>query len=41
MFSILVKPLDEKDILLTIVKRPFERYIIKKYLRREQKKNVY
>ena len=41
LFSILVKPLDEKDILLTIIKRPFEKVIIKKYLKKEQKKNVY
>ena len=35
MYSILVKPLDKKDILLTIVKRPFENYILKKYLEKE------
>ena len=40
MFSILVKPLDEKDIFLTIIKRPIERFIIKKYIAKE-KKNVY
>lgn len=34
MFSILVKPLDEKDILLTIIKRPLENYILKKYLKK-------
>lgn len=37
MFSILVKPLDEKDIWLTVMKRPFENYIIKRYKRRESK----
>ena len=31
MFSILVKPIDEKDILITKIKRPLENYIIKKY----------
>lgn len=40
MFSILVKPLDEKDIWLTIMKRPLENYIIKRYERR-LKNNVY
>ncbi len=33
MFSILVKPLDEKDILLTLVKRPLENLVIKRYLK--------
>ena len=37
MFSILVKPLDEKDIWLTIMKRPLENYIIKRYKRKENK----
>ena len=32
MFSILVKPIQEKDIIITRVKRPFENLIIKKYL---------
>lgn len=31
LFSILVKPIGEKDILITKIKRPFENYIIKKY----------
>lgn len=31
MFSILVKPIAEKDILITKIKRPLENYIIKKY----------
>lgn len=31
MFSILTKPLAEKDILITVLKRPIENYIIKKY----------
>ncbi len=44
MFSILVKPLDEKDIILTIIKRPLENYILQKYMkktRNEEKNNVY
>ena len=44
MFSILVKPLDEKDILLTIIKRPLENHIIKRYLKKinnKEKKNVH
>ena len=32
MFSILVKPLETKDIWITKVKRPFEEAVIKKYL---------
>ncbi len=36
MFSILVKPLGQKDIWLTVIKRPFERYIIKKYKSKEK-----
>ena len=31
MFSILVKPIGEKDILITKIKRPLENYVIKKY----------
>lgn len=31
MFSILVDPIAEKDIILTRIKRPIERYIIKQY----------
>lgn len=31
MFSILVKPLASKDILMTRIKRPLENYIIKRY----------
>ena len=33
MFSILVKPLAEKDIWLTRIKRPLENLIVKKYLK--------
>lgn len=31
LFSILVKPIGKKDILITKIKRPIENYIIKKY----------
>ena len=34
MFSILVKPIKEKDIIITKIKRPIENLIIKKYLNR-------
>ena len=37
MYSILVKPLDEKDILLTVIKRPLENYILKKYIEKGNK----
>lgn len=33
MFSILVKPIEEKDYLLTKIKRPLENIIIKRYLK--------
>lgn len=32
MFSILVDPIEEKDIFITLIKRPIENYIKKKYL---------
>ncbi|MBR3152725.1 MAG: YqeG family HAD IIIA-type phosphatase [Clostridia bacterium] len=38
MFSILVKQVGEKDILITKVKRPLENYIVKKYLEKKGKK---
>lgn len=42
MYSILVKPLEEKDIFITRIKRPMEEAIIKKYLKnREEKENVH
>ena len=31
MFSILVEPIAEKDLLITKIKRPLENYVIKKY----------
>ena len=42
MFSILVKPLETKDILITRIKRPVEEAILRKYLNhREEKENVH
>jgi len=40
MFSILVKPIGEKDILMTRIKRPLENYIIKRYKNRVEKINA-
>lgn len=34
MFSILVEPINEKDLLMTRIKRPLENLIIKNYLRK-------
>lgn len=47
MFSILVDPIEEKDIFITVVKRPIENYIKEKYKERNKehergiKKDVY
>ena len=41
MFTILTKPINEKDIFITKVKRPFENFILKKYLKETGEKNVY
>lgn len=35
MHSILVKPLAEKDLFLTKIKRPLENFVIKKYLKKQ------
>lgn len=40
MFSILVKPIAEKDILITKIKRPIENKIIGSYLKKKQKEKV-
>lgn len=40
MFSILVKPIAEKDILITKIKRPIENKIISSYLKKKQKEKV-
>ena len=37
MFTILTKPIDERDIWITRLKRPFEKIVIKKYLKKENK----
>lgn len=37
MFSILVKPIEEKDYLLTKIKRPFEKIIINHYLKNKRR----
>ena len=36
MFSILVKPIKEQDILITKIKRPLENLVIKKYLKNKR-----
>lgn len=42
MFSILVKPLETKDIFITRIKRPLEEAIIRKYLKkRGEEENVH
>jgi len=38
MKSILVKPIKEKDLLITKIKRPIENFVISKYLKKEQNK---
>jgi len=38
MKSILVKPIAEKDYLITIIKRPLEKYILKKYEEKQKNK---
>jgi HAD superfamily phosphatase (TIGR01668 family) len=37
MFSILVEPIDRKDIFITKIKRPIENLVIKKYLKSKEK----
>lgn len=37
MFSILVKPIQEKDYLLTKIKRPFEKIVINHYLKNKRR----
>ncbi len=36
MFSILVEPIKEKDILITRIKRPIENFIIKRYMKKQK-----
>lgn len=40
MFSILVEPISEKDILITKIKRPFEKLIIKRYVSKYVREKV-
>ena len=40
MFSILVKPIKEKDMLITRIKRPIENKIIENYLKKIEKEKV-
>lgn len=40
MFSILVKPIQEKDDLLTRIKRPLEKYIIKRYEKAKRRESL-
>lgn len=40
MFPILVDPISEKDIIITKVKRPIEKFIINKYLSKMKKEKV-
>ena len=37
MFTILTEPIDKRDILITRLKRPFERIVIKAYLKQMKK----
>lgn len=37
MYTILTKPIDERDILLTRLKRPFEKIVINNYLKQRRK----
>lgn len=38
MFTILTKPIDERDIVITKIKRPFEKIVIKRYLKNKGEK---
>lgn len=38
LFPILVKPIAQKDIFITKVKRPIEQFVINRYLRKKEKK---
>lgn len=40
LFTILVEPINEKDIFITKVKRPIENLIINNYLKEKQKRDV-
>lgn len=38
MFTILTKPIDKRDIIITKIKRPFEKIVIKRYLKNKGEK---
>lgn len=38
MYSILVEPIEERDIFITLLKRPVENYIKKRYLKTKEEK---
>lgn len=40
MFSILVNPIKEKDILITVIKRPIEKLIINSYVKKMSKSGL-
>lgn len=40
MFSILVKPIEEKEYLITKIKRPLEKYVIKKFEESKRRKTL-
>lgn len=40
MFSILVKPIEEKDYLITRIKRPIERLIIKRFEKNKRRESL-
>ena len=40
MFSILVEPIEEKDIFVTLIKRPIENYIKNQYLKTKERKEA-
>ena len=37
MYTILTKPIDKRDILITRIKRPFENIVIRRYLKQKKK----
>ncbi|MCI8519217.1 MAG: YqeG family HAD IIIA-type phosphatase [Clostridia bacterium] len=39
MFSILTKPIDKRDILMTRIKRPLEDALIRRYLKKNRREN--
>ena len=40
LYSILVEPIGTKDLLITKIKRPLEKYVIKKYIRKVEKQKT-